>query len=131
MTPATKILVADDHKMARQMIVDILSTRADWQVCAQAEDGEEAVRLAKTTCPDLAILDISMPRKNGIEAAKELLEFCPNVIIVSQSLHGEKLLMQHLKQIGVKGFVSKLRIGTELIPTLEAVLKGETRFATT
>jgi DNA-binding NarL/FixJ family response regulator len=128
MKPATKILVADDQKMVRQMIVDILSARADWEICAQAEDGEEAVRLAKKSCPDLAILDISMPRKNGIEAAKELLEFCPNVIIVSQSMHEEKLLVEHLKQIGVKGFVPKLRIRTDLIPTLEAVLQGQTRF---
>jgi DNA-binding NarL/FixJ family response regulator len=88
---AAAILVADDHESARKAIVNLLST---WRVYVEASDGEEAVRLAKASCPDVAILDVSMPRKSGLQAAAEMLEICPNVIIVSQSLHGEELVVE-------------------------------------
>jgi two-component system, NarL family, response regulator NreC len=123
-----KILIADDNAIARRLIIGILSQNPDWQICGEASDGVEAVQIAKKSCPDVAILDISMPRKNGIEAAKELIQVCPNVIIVGQSLHDEQILVELLKQIGVKGFVPKLRLVSQLVPTVEAVLKGEMRF---
>jgi DNA-binding NarL/FixJ family response regulator len=124
---AAAILVADDHESARKAIVNLLST---WRVYVEASDGEEAVRLAKASCPDVAILDVSMPRKSGLQAAAEMLEICPNVIIVSQSLHGEELVVEKMKQLGIRGYVHKLRLATDLVPTIEAVLKGETRFMT-
>jgi DNA-binding NarL/FixJ family response regulator len=122
------ILVADDHAAARRVIVELLSMKPEWRVCAEAADGEEAVSMAKASCPDVAILDVSMPRKSGLQAAAEMLEFCPNVIIVSQSLHEEELIVEKLKQLGIKGYVHKLRLASDLVPTVEAVLKGETRF---
>jgi DNA-binding NarL/FixJ family response regulator len=124
---AAAILVADDHESARKAIVNLLST---WRVYVEASDGEEAVRLAKASCPDVAILDVSMPPKSGLQAAAEMLEICPNVIIVSQSLHGEELVVEKMKQLGIRGYVHKLRLATDLVPTIEAVLKGETRFMT-
>jgi DNA-binding NarL/FixJ family response regulator len=128
MGKAAAILVADDHESARKAIVNLLSTRPDWRVYAEASDGEEAVRLAKASCPDVAILDVSMPRKSGLQAAAEMLEICPNVIIVSQSLHEEELVVEKMKQLGIRGYVHKLRLATDLVPTIEAVLKGESRF---
>ena len=95
---------------------------------AEAADGEEAVELAKKSCPDLAILDIQMPRKNGIEAAKEILRQCPTTIILSDSLHDVNFFADKLQEVGVKGFVFKPRMDRDLIPTVEAVLNGETRF---
>jgi DNA-binding NarL/FixJ family response regulator len=124
MGKAAAILVADDHESARKAIVNLLSARPDWRVYAEAADGEEAVRLAKASCPDVAILDVSMPRKSGLQAAAEMLEICPNVIIVSQSLHEEELVVEKMKQLGIRGYVHKLRLVTDLVPTIEAVLKG-------
>jgi two-component system, NarL family, response regulator LiaR len=88
----------------------------------------EAVEIAKKSCPDLAVLDIQMARMNGIEAAKEILRICPTTIVLSDSSHELKHYIAELKEIGVKGFVFKPRIGTHLIPTVQAVLNGESRF---
>jgi DNA-binding NarL/FixJ family response regulator len=123
-----QILVADDHETARLLIRTLLSRRPEWRICAEAADGQEAVEIAKKSCPDLAILDISMPRLNGIEAAKEILRYCPSTIILSDSLHDANLFAGTLEAIGVKGFVYKPRMERDLVPTVEAVLKGETRF---
>jgi DNA-binding NarL/FixJ family response regulator len=126
---SAEILVADDHPAARRIIVSLPSVRPEWRVYAEAVDGEEAVAFAKASCPDIAILDVSMPKKNGLEAAAEIIKFCPNVIIVSQSLHEEELVVAKLKRLGIKGFVHKLRLVSDLVPTVEAVLRGETRFS--
>lgn len=124
----TRILVADDHETARLLIRTLLSKRPEWKVYAEAADGEEAVELARKSCPDLAILDIQMPRKNGIEAAREILRECPGTIILSESLHDVNFFADKLQEVGVKGFVFKPRMEKDLIPTVEAVLNGETRF---
>jgi DNA-binding NarL/FixJ family response regulator len=128
MIKVTRILVADDHETSRLLIRTLLSKKPEWKVYAEAADGEEAVELTKKSCPDLAILDIQMPRKNGIEAAKEILQECPSTIILSDSLHDVNFFAETLQQVGVKGFVYKPRMDRDLIPTVEAVLKGETRF---
>jgi DNA-binding NarL/FixJ family response regulator len=128
MRKATKILLADDHEKSRVLIRRLLSQRPDWEVYAEAADGREAVELAKKSCPDIAILDIQMPRLNGIQAAQEILKECPSTIILSDSLHDVTFFAEKLQEIGVKGFVFKPRLETDLIRTIEAVLNGETRF---
>jgi DNA-binding NarL/FixJ family response regulator len=92
-------------------------------------DGQQAV-VAEIYCPDVAIVDVQMPQLNGLEAARLILERCPTAIVVSDSLHDVNPFVEQLKEIGVKGFVDKSRLGTDLLPTVEAVLKGETRFPT-
>lgn len=69
-----------------------------------------------------------MPRLNGIEAAKEILRYCPSTIILSDSVHDVSLFAGILQDTGIKGFVYKPRMERDLLPTVEAVLKGETRF---
>jgi DNA-binding NarL/FixJ family response regulator len=113
----TKILVADDNKNIRTGIASILAQRDDWRVFAEAADGKEAVEIAATSCPDIATLHVTMPRMNDIEAARELVKYCPNVVIVSQSLHGYAQVVDQLKKIGAMGFVHKLKLATESIPT--------------
>jgi chemotaxis response regulator CheB len=110
----------------RRIIRDLISQRSEWELCAEAVDGQQAVEFAKTLCPDVAILDVQMPRLDGLEAARQILQHCPNAIIVSDSIHDVDLLQ--LEEIGIKGFVDKNRLGMDLLPTVEAVLKGETRF---
>jgi DNA-binding NarL/FixJ family response regulator len=122
----TQILIADDHKTTRLRVAALLSHRLDWEVCGQAADGQEAVDIAKKFLPDLAVLDVQMPRLNGIEAAKAILRYCPHAIIVSA--HDVNLFAGQLKELGVKGFVDKLYLGTDLVSAVEAVLNGETSF---
>lgn len=124
----SKILLADDNELTRRVIRFVLCQRADLEVSAEAVDGEEAVQMAKLQCPDLAILDISMPRKNGIQAAKEIVAFCPQTIVLTDSLHDVGMLVEQLQKAGVKGFVSKYNLATDLIPAIETVLRGGTSF---
>jgi CheY-like chemotaxis protein len=79
----TQILIADDHETTRLQLAALLSHRLDWEVCGLAADGQEAVDIAKKFFPDLAVLDVQMPRLNGIEAARAILRYCPHAIIVS------------------------------------------------
>ncbi len=122
-----KLLLVDDNELTRMAIKRLLAHRTEWQICAEAGDGTEAVEKAKTQCPDLAILDIEMPRKNGIQAAKDILQYCPDTIVVSNSIHDVRTVMGQLQQAGVRAFVAKDRLATDLIPTIEVVLSGRTR----
>ena len=123
-----QILIADDNPSMRRLIVDLISQRTDWELCAEAADGRQAVEFAKTFCPDVAILDIQMPQMDGIEAARLILRHCPNTVVVSDSSHDPDLFFEKLKEIGIKGFVSKDRLRTDLVDTVEAVLKGQVCF---
>jgi chemotaxis response regulator CheB len=83
----TQILIADDHELMRRILASLISQRPEWELCAEAVDGQQAVEFAEIYCPDVAILDVQMPRLNGLEAARLILEHCPNAIVVSDSLH--------------------------------------------
>jgi DNA-binding NarL/FixJ family response regulator len=123
-----QILIADDDPIIRRLIVELISRRTDWELCAEAVDGCQAVEFAKTFCPDVAILDIQMPHLDGIGAARQILRHCPNAIVVSDSFHDAELFFENMKAVGIKGFVSKDRLGTDLLSTVEAVLKGRVCF---
>jgi DNA-binding NarL/FixJ family response regulator len=125
-----KILLADDNELARAAIKLLLSDRTDLEIIAEAADGEEAVEKAKIECPDVAIFDISMPRMNGIQAAREILRFFPTTLVLTDSLYDVRVLITELKEIGVRGFVSKAHMVTDLIPAIEIVLAGGTCFGT-
>lgn len=122
----TKILLADDNELARVAIKLLLADRTDLETCAEAADGEEAVEKAKTVCPDVAILDIAMPRTNGIQAVREILRFSPTTLVLTDSLYDVQVLVIQLKEIGVRGFISKARLATDLIPAIKTVLDGGT-----
>lgn len=121
-------MIADDDPRMRRVMAEVIARRPDWELCAEAEDGEQVVKFAKLFCPDVAILDIQMPLMNGIEAARQILQHCPHAIIITESTHDPALYIDHLKAIGVKGFVSKERLREDLLPTVEAVLRGKTCF---
>lgn len=121
---ATRILLADDHGIARDVIRGIIMQNTDWQIIAEASDGAEAVEKAQEQCPDVAILDFQMPRMNGIEAAKAILKSCPTAVVVTESVHDVAALLPILKKAGVRGFIRKDEIHTDLIPAIETVLHG-------
>lgn len=124
----TRILIADDHEVARASLKLMIASKSDWDLVAQATDGVEAVEKARMECPDIAVLDIQMPRMDGIQAAKQILTLCPRTAVLAVSLHEPEQLLETLQKTGVRGFVPKGRLGSELVPAVETILKGGTWF---
>jgi DNA-binding NarL/FixJ family response regulator len=123
-----RILVADDHGTARRSLRTLITRRQDWQVCAEAVDGLDAVEKAKSMCPDVAVLDLAMGGLNGVQAAAAIRETCPNTIVLTISLYDAKPLLGRLQTVGVRGFVSKNKLVAELLPAIDAVLAGRSWF---
>jgi DNA-binding NarL/FixJ family response regulator len=122
------ILVADDHASVRRSLRSLIVQRQDWKICAEAEDGVDAVEKAKSLSPDVVVLDIAMGGLNGVDAAEEIRAKCPDTIVLTTSMYDAEPLFQRLKTIGVKGFVPKNHLFTDLVPALDAVLTGGSWF---
>jgi PAS domain S-box-containing protein len=120
------ILIVDDHEEVRQGICALLSSRAGWSICGEASDGVEAIEKAKRLHPDVVLMDISMPRMQGIEATRIIRREVPesDVIIVSQNDFG--LIHKAAAEAGATGFVDKSRISQDLLKTIEALTKNGT-----
>ena len=85
----TTIMVADDHLIFRRALRDELESQPDFEVVAEARDGQEAVRIAGEILPDVIIMDISMPKINGIEATKQIKDKCPDTAVLVLTVHDE------------------------------------------
>ena len=120
--------MADDHTVARRAIRAMLAEQENLQVCSEASDGAEAVEQAKALHPDVALLDIVMEKLNGADAAELISLESPNTIILTTSLHDPAPILPRLRRNGVHGFIPKSRLGIDLIPAIEAALKGRTWF---
>lgn len=97
-------------------------------MCAEAADGFDAVEKAKSMSPDVAVLDIAMEGLNGLEVAAAIRASCPNTIVVTTSMYDVEPLFGRLQTVGVRGFISKNHLGTELLPAIDAVLMGRSWF---
>jgi DNA-binding NarL/FixJ family response regulator len=123
--PVTRVLVADDHEIVRQGLKLVLNAEPDFQVVAEAADGEEAVRLALRDDIDLAILDISMPRKTGLQAARELGRRRPELRILILSMYdNEQFLFEALKA-GASGYVLKSGADDDIVTACRSAMRGE------
>ena len=101
------VLIADDHDLIRKALCQLFASQNDFEVCAEAENGKEAVEMAQFFRPDLILLDLSMPVMNGIEAACELKRVMPMVPIIVFSEYGEVLSEREARQTGISAVVSK------------------------
>jgi PAS domain S-box-containing protein len=121
-----KILLVDDHEEVRKGIRSLLSERADWLICGEASNGIEAIEKAKRLRPDVVLMDISMPRMQGIEATRIIRREVPesDVIIVSQNDFG--LVHKAAVEAGAASFVDKSRLPQDLLNTIEALAKKVT-----
>ena len=121
------ILVVADHEEVRKGILALLSERADWLICGEASDGIEAIERAKRLRPDVVLMDISMPRMQGIEATRVIRREAPEsaVIIISQNDFG--LIHKAAAEAGAMGFVDKSRLPQDLLKTIEVLAKNIAR----
>lgn len=120
-----KILIADDHAFVREGTRRILEQEPDLEVVAEAGDGEEAVGLATNLKPDVAIIDVAMPRVDGIEATRQIKALCPSVAVLVLSAYDDDQFVFGLLEAGAAGYLLKSVRGHEIVDAIRAVNAGE------
>lgn len=116
-----RILVADDHEVVRKGLVGLLANRPDWEVCAEARNGREAVKLAARFRPDVAILDLSMPELNGLEATRQIRHDVPQTEVLVFSMYENEQFVRDLLSAGARGYVLKSDVATQLLTAVDTV----------
>ncbi len=120
-----EILIADDHAFVREGTRRILEQEPDLEVVAEAGDGEEAVRLASDLKPDVAIVDVAMPKLDGIEATRRIKALCPSVAVLVLSAYDDDQFVFGLLEAGAAGYLLKSVRGHEIVDAIRAVDAGE------
>lgn len=123
------VLLADDHILVRDALCYLLEAQGDIKIVATAADGLEAVDQATRLCPDIAVLDISMPRMDGIEAARRICETCSRTRIIMLTIYHTEEHVRHAVQAGASGFVLKDAAGQELVAAVRALYRGGKYFS--
>jgi DNA-binding NarL/FixJ family response regulator len=113
-----KILIADDNAQLRHLLRSSIQGHAGWTVCAEAENGVEAVAKAKEFQPDLVVLDLAMPRMNGLNAAREISRELPGVLILMHTLYASPIVEMEAKKCGVERVIAKAT-SHMLVPAIE------------
>src|SRR6202789_840169 len=125
-----RILIADDHEVARKGIRSILEGHPGWEVCAEAKDGREAVEYASQFKPDLLLIDIGMPNLNGLDAARQILAAMPEALILILTIHDSEHIVRDVLAAGARGFLLKSDAGRDLVSAVEALQSRRTFFTT-
>ncbi len=120
-----RILIADDHAVVREGTRRVLEQEPDMEVVGEAGDGEEAVNLATSLKPDVAIIDISMPRMDGIEATRQIKATCPSINVLALSAYDDDQFVFSLLEAGAAGYLLKSVRSRELLDAVRAVYSGE------
>ncbi len=119
------IVLADDHVMFRKGLKKIIGGIADLEVIGEAKDGLELLEILKKRPPQLIILDISMPRLRGLEAAREIKRSCPQIKILILTMHKKKEFVQRAMEAGAEGFLLKEDADSELLQAIAALQQGK------
>jgi two-component system response regulator NreC len=120
-----RVLLADDHPVVREGLRALLECHG-LSVVAEAENGREAVELARTTQPDVAVLDIGMPELNGLDALRAIRRESPHLRAVLLTIHDDDAYVMEGRRLGALGFVLKSEAGSELLNAVQAVAAGRT-----
>ncbi|MFH2037578.1 MAG: response regulator transcription factor [Candidatus Zixiibacteriota bacterium] len=123
-----KILLADDHNLLIDGLRSLLERQKNIEIVGIAKDGLEAVELAAKYHPDIILLDISMPRLNGLDAARKIIRDLPNTKIIILSMHADRKYIQESIRIGARGYILKESAVGEVIEAIKEIQKGELFF---
>jgi DNA-binding NarL/FixJ family response regulator len=121
-----RVFLADDHAVVREGLKSLVNAQPDMEVVGEADDGQTAVEEAQRLNPDVAVLDISMPRLNGAEVAQTLRQVCPQVRLVALTVHEEGSYLRKLLDAGATAYVLKRAAAEELIQAIRAAAAGAT-----
>jgi DNA-binding NarL/FixJ family response regulator len=125
-----RVLVADDHTIVRDGLVALINGSGDCQVVGQAADGMSTVELALKTQPDVVVVDISMPKLNGIEVVRRLTKELENTRILVLTMHAEEEYVMHVVRAGAAGFLLKDSASAEMLAAVRALAGGRGYFGT-
>jgi DNA-binding NarL/FixJ family response regulator len=120
-----RILITDDYTDWRRQVRLLLQARPEWQVISEASDGLEAVGKAQELKPEIILLDIGLPKLNGIEAARQMRQVSPSSKIIFLSQNNDLDIVRAALGTGALGYVRKIDAGRELLSAVDAVLRGE------
>lgn len=120
-----RVLLADDHRMVREGLKKIVDAEDDMTVVAEASNGEGAVELAKETAPDIVVMDVNMPKMNGIDATQEILSTLSDIRIVGLSLHDHQNVVEGMRNAGATAYLTK----NEAFETLCATIRSEAKLS--
>jgi DNA-binding NarL/FixJ family response regulator len=119
-----RILIADDHGIVRSGVRMLIERQSDMEVVAEAEDGVAAVEQAIASRPDVAVLDVAMPRMTGIQAAREIKAQAPDTSVLLLSMHDDARYVHEALRAGASGYVLKRAADADLVDALKAVAGG-------
>jgi DNA-binding NarL/FixJ family response regulator len=124
-----RIIIADDHQLFRNGLKLLLNSFTEFEVAGEASNGEEFLRLLKTTPANVALMDINMPEMDGIEATRKGLKICPSLNIIALSMYGEEEYYYKMVDAGAKGFLLKDSDISEVREAIITVIKGGSFFS--
>jgi DNA-binding NarL/FixJ family response regulator len=124
-----KTVVADDHDVVRRGLTFLLSHSGRAEVVGEAKNGHDAIRLASERQPDLVIIDIAMPSLNGIDAASQMIRQRPEMAVIILSMYADEDYILRALTAGVKGYLLKDTVESDLLPALDAISKGRHFFS--
>lgn len=120
-----RILLADDHKITRQGLRSLLDENDDMEVLAEAENGRDAIELARKLNPDVIIMDVSMPDLNGVEATRQIIQDNHDVKVIALSMHSDTLFVSEMLKSGASGYLLKDCAFQELEQAIRTVMDGK------
>ena len=123
-----RILLADDHELTRSGLRYLLEKHEGWSVCGEASNGRMAVEMAVQLRPDFAILDMSMPELNGLEATRQILKKQPQLKILIFTMHETEKIIVDVLEAGARGVVLKSDVGEDMVAAVESISKGRRFF---
>jgi DNA-binding NarL/FixJ family response regulator len=118
-----RLLIVDDHEIFRRGLRALLEPSSEWQICGEAVDGLDAVEQCKSLKPDIVVLDVSMPRLNGLEAARLIRRENPESKIVIITQHDSPQIRSAALEAGARAFVTKSAVGSELVSALRNLMQ--------
>ena len=126
MTNPIRVLIAEDHTIVRQGLARLLSDQPGLDVVGEATNGQKAVAMTERLKPDILIMDIAMPKMNGVEASKKIRKLMPNIKILILSMYSHEHYIHELLDVGVSGYLLKDSDGSDIIKAINDAMKNKT-----
>ncbi len=125
MANKTRIVIADDHPLSRAGLRQVIESRSDFEVVGEAGDGESALAAIRDLKPEIAVLDISMPKMDGLEVARSVDDDGLSVAVIFLTMYRDEKMLEHAIEAGAKGYVLKENAAHDIVNCLKAVIAGQ------